>query len=83
MQHLREEEIAAGVKAFVMLEESDNELVEPQESAFKEKIFSCTKDGIDAVINDVGSSTDQNCRHIMNTKNCEGDPNQRTAAEIC
>ena len=76
LQHLTEEEIAAGVvKASVMLEESDNGLVEPQESAFKEKLLSCTRDGIVAVINDVGSSTDENCGHIMNAKTCEGDPN--------
>jgi len=49
----------------------------------KGKLLSCTRDGIDAVINNVGSSADENCRHIMNTKNCEGNPNQRTAAEVC
>jgi len=68
LQHLTEEEIAAGVvKASVMEEESDNALVEPKESAIKEKRLSYTRGGIDAVINNVGSSTAENCRHIMNT----------------
>jgi hypothetical protein len=41
LQHLKEEEIAASVvKTSVMEEESVNELVEPQESAVKEKLLS-------------------------------------------
>jgi len=33
----------------------------------KEKLFSCTRGGIDAVVN-VGSSADGNCRYFMNAK---------------
>jgi hypothetical protein len=40
-----------------MEEESDNELDELHESTIKKKLLSSTKDGIDAVINYVDSST--------------------------
>jgi hypothetical protein len=57
---LTQEEIAAGViKDSVMEEESDNELDELQESTIEKKLLSSTRDGIDAVINYVYSSTYQ------------------------
>lgn len=59
-QHPIKEEIAADVsKDSAMEEESDNELDELQESAIKKKLLSSAKDGIDAVINYVLSSTNQ------------------------
>jgi hypothetical protein len=42
-----------------MEEESDNELDELQESTIKKKLLSSTRDGTDAVINYVDSSSDQ------------------------
>jgi hypothetical protein len=42
-----------------MEEESDNELDELQKSSIKKKRLSSPRDGIDAVINYVDSSTDQ------------------------
>jgi hypothetical protein len=57
--HLTEEEIAANVgKASAMEGRSDIELYEPQEkSTIKKKFLSSARDGIDAVINYMGSST--------------------------
>jgi hypothetical protein len=56
---LTEEEIAADViKDSDMEEESDNELDERQESTIK-KLLSPARDGINAVINYVDSSTNQ------------------------
>lgn len=55
--HLTEEEIAAGVvKASALEEGSDNELAKLQEPTIKEKLLSCMRDGIGALINYVGSS---------------------------
>jgi hypothetical protein len=59
-QNLTEEEIAADVvKASAMEEGSDNVLDEPQESTIKKKLLSSARDGIDAVINYVGSSANR------------------------
>jgi len=55
--HLTKEEIAADVKASAMKEGPDNELDEPQSSTIKKKLLSSSRDGSDAVINYVGSST--------------------------
>jgi hypothetical protein len=64
-QYLTEEEIPADVKASVMEEGSENELDEPQ---VKKKILRSARDGIDAVINYVGSSTNRQlqayCEHL-------------------
>ena len=58
--HLTEEEIPAGVvKASAMDEGSDNELDEPQETTIKKKLLSSTRNGNNAVISFVGSSTNQ------------------------
>jgi len=46
---------------------SDNELKEPQEFTIKKKLLSSARDSVDAVIRYVGSSTNRDCRHIMNT----------------
>jgi hypothetical protein len=57
-QHLTEEEIATDVvKASAMEEGSDNELGELQESTIKKKLLSSAREGIDAIINYVGSSS--------------------------
>ena len=58
--HLTEEEIPAGVvKASAIDEGSNNELDEPKETTVKKKLLSSTRNGNDAVINFVGSSTNQ------------------------
>jgi hypothetical protein len=55
LQYLTGEVTAAGVvKASVMKEATDNELDKP-----REEVLSSTRDGTDAVINYVGSSTNQ------------------------
>lgn len=54
LQHLTGEVIAADVKASVMKEAIDKELDEPQE-----ELLSSARDGIDAIINYVGSSTNK------------------------
>jgi len=55
LQHLTGEVTAADVvKASVMKEATDNELVEP-----REELLSAARDSTDAVINYVGSSTNQ------------------------
>jgi hypothetical protein len=65
-QLLTEEQFAANViKDSAMEKESDNELDELQKSTSKKKILSSARDGVDAVINYVDSST--NRRSIMNT----------------
>jgi hypothetical protein len=63
-QLLTEEGIAVDViKDSAMKEESYNELDELQESTIKKKIFSSTRDGIDAVTNYVDSSTNKKLQH--------------------
>jgi hypothetical protein len=47
------------IKDSAMEEESDNELDELQESTIKKKLLSSARDGINAVINYVDSSTNQ------------------------
>lgn len=71
--HLTEKEIPAGVvKARAMDEGSDNKLDEPQETTIRKKLLSSTTNGNDAVINFVGSSTNQGTVGILCTpKNCE------------
>jgi hypothetical protein len=60
---LTEEKIAADViKDSAMEQESDNELDELQESTIKKKLLSSARDGIDAVINYVDSSTNKKLR---------------------
>jgi hypothetical protein len=56
--HMTGEEIAAGVvKASALKEWSCTEVYESQESTIEKELLSCARDGIDAVINYVGSST--------------------------
>ena len=58
--HLTKEEIPAGVvRPTAMDEGSGNELDEPQKTTIKKKLLSSTRNGNDAVINFVGSSTIQ------------------------
>ena len=45
----------------------NNGVDEPQESTIKKKLLSSARDGIDAVINYVGSSQIENCRLVINT----------------
>jgi hypothetical protein len=59
-QLLTEEEIAADViKNSAMEEDANNELDELQESTIKKKLLNFARDGIDAVINYVDSSTNK------------------------
>jgi hypothetical protein len=55
--HLTGEEIAADVKASALKEGSYNKVYESQESTNRKKLLSSTRDGVDAVINYMGSST--------------------------
>jgi hypothetical protein len=56
--NLTDEETAADVaKASAMEEGSHNELDEPQDSTMDNKLLRSTRDGIDAVMEYVGSST--------------------------
>jgi hypothetical protein len=57
--HLTEEEIAADVKACATEEGSDKELDEPQECTTRNKLLSSARDGTDAAISYVGSSTNR------------------------
>jgi hypothetical protein len=71
---LTEEEIAADViKDSAMEEESDNELNELKEFTIKKKLLSSARDGTDAVINYVDSSTNQTLQefyeHLRIVKN--------------
>jgi hypothetical protein len=59
-QHLTEEEIAADiVTASAMEEGPDNELDNPHESPIKKKFRSSARDGFDAIMIYVGSSTNR------------------------
>jgi hypothetical protein len=55
--HLTGEEIVADVKASALKEGLYNEVYESQESKNRKKLLSSARDGVDAVINYVGSST--------------------------
>jgi transposase len=60
VMQLKEEDISADViKDSAMEEESDNELDELQEFAIRKKLLSSARDGIDAVISYVDSSTNK------------------------
>jgi len=59
-QHLREETVASHVvNASVMEEGFSDELDKSLLSTMKKKFLSCARDGIDAVISYVGSSTNR------------------------